>query len=524
MEYKKADEITNINDVNTTQNIIKKEYSDKKTNYLFKSGISFNDDNNFPFKEIRDCFEDFYKFCGHNCANINELNDYINSFIPDYMDYIKIKNNNYTQIINNENRENQFINAFKNMLTIFYHCKRIEYEDIIPKMQRAEANFNGLMNKSIFRLLVVEAYKTNDNVKRKGEYIRDNINNPDVNNILIADHTIDEWFGLYITAYGDYNRNNSKNQVQFNINQNPINPEEVSRRIEIPKELIATNYFNIKKNKRLYGLHHVAFPGTYQIDLMFSGMGYNCYLIAIEVNTRYLYATRTNIEVTSSDEYGNVKTETQKKTSLAIYLAMERLFDQGWRPSVIKSDSESAFLSDFIKNRVYAPRKIIHKPVFRIKKYNGVTAPLHTSLAIVDRVIRTIKTKLKNRGYVKGELPTSEVYKFVDHYNNKRHRTLSDIFNRDVTPKQVHDNINLEMFVIRDRMAENEKIKRIQDWQLPQGTVVKVYIDKDSREKRPRQTKLMKYRVVNNIDNIYTIQNMYDNTLEKTSRIKIARD
>ena len=53
--------------------------------------------------------------------------------------------------------------------------------------------------------------------------------------------------------------------------------------------------FPLKYNKKKYSLHHVAFPGTWQIDLMLGTE--NVYLVAIEVNTRYLLIERTRTYV-----------------------------------------------------------------------------------------------------------------------------------------------------------------------------------------------------------------------------------
>lgn len=52
-----------------------------------------------------------------------------------------------------------------------------------------------------------------------------------------------------------------------------------------------TYTFPIKKNKK-YMLHAAAPSNTYLIDLMFEYQ--LCYLIAINVNTRYVYCTMLN--------------------------------------------------------------------------------------------------------------------------------------------------------------------------------------------------------------------------------------
>ena len=63
-----------------------------------------------------------------------------------------------------------------------------------------------------------------------------------------------------------------------------IEPSDEDEKIQpVQIKEIATDSFNLKYNKKYYGLHHVAFPGTYQMDLFFSAKNKNCYLLAIEV-------------------------------------------------------------------------------------------------------------------------------------------------------------------------------------------------------------------------------------------------
>lgn len=72
-----------------------------------------------------------------------------------------------------------------------------------------------------------------------------------------------------------------------------INPK-LKINSEIPKS------FPLKKNIKKYQLHKVAPRNTYMIDIMIVRDLY--YLIAINVNTRYLYVKLTNLEV-SENEY-----------------------------------------------------------------------------------------------------------------------------------------------------------------------------------------------------------------------------
>lgn len=148
---------------------------------------------------------------------------------------------------------------------------------------------------------------------------------------------------------------------------------------------------------------------------------------------------------------------------------------------------------------------------------------MHTSLAIVDRVIKTIKQKFLNRGYINGQLPMEEVYKFVVYYNNKKHKTLSSILKKDTTPTQVHNDMKLEIEIIKDRIKRNREIKKRIGWLIPKNTEVKVYDNEDKLNKN-RITRIDKYVVDGNIGNIYKIKNKRTGITELISRIKIAKD
>lgn len=535
VERNRRIEKDNENDI-----IIPRVYSDKRTNVLKRTGLLLPDDV-YVVKEVEDYLYVFWRYgtviFEDNDALItemirdcifDELIPYIQGAYITEEEFLNILADRYhadINVVDKDSLRDRFIGDMFQLLKVAHYIKRLEYQYFIPNLQNILSEYHFyypiIMDKDYFRNILINAYKCHNDLLVKAKYIEDNLDNPDVNNIIIAEKTIDEWFGSYVNMYGSF-EDDYNPQLDFNgvfYNYDPVDRDELIAPVIVDDKLKATESFDLKFNKKYYGLHHVAFPGTYQIDLMFSGTGNNCFLVAIEVNTRYLYVTRTNIEAIR-----NGVTKEEKKTALAVYLAMEKLFDKGWKPSVIKSDSEAAFCSNFIRDRVYDKRKIVHKTVFRTTKVNGKTAPMHTSLAIVDRVVRTIKKRFANRGHIQGELPAREVYKFVDHYNNKKHKTLSSIFKKPTTPKQVHDDINLEMAVIRNRMMLNEKVKNNVDWKLPKDTVVKVYIDKDSHEKRPRETKLSKYKVLSNIDNVYAIQNLSTGQNELVSRINIARD
>ena len=340
-------------------------------------------------------------------------------------------------------------------------------------------------------------------------YYLNNLKNPIISKLRFGNRTIDDWYATYISQkIALLDKKDEKIVEEINVeDKDDIQPIKRTEKTD--------RNFDYKKNKKLYALHHVSFPGSYQIDLFYSKN--NCYLIAIEVNTRYLFITRTNINVKIKG-----KNKIEKKSTLPIFLAMQNLFEQGWNPSIIRSDSESAFNSNFIKRFIYDKRKIIYEPVFRIKTDEG-TSPNHTSLAIVDRVIRTIKDHFYDEGYGK-LIPQKELYKFVSEYNKRPHKTLTKLLNNKTSPEMVHNDIKLEIQIIERLIYENNKIKEKVGWQLPPGTIVKVMNDTDALGKRRRMTKIDPYEVVKNHNNLYINRNTRTGEEEKTTRLKISRN
>lgn len=276
-------------------------------------------------------------------------------------------------------------------------------------------------------------------------------------------------------------------------------------------------------------LHHVAFPGTWQMDLMFSKN--NAYFVAIEVNTRYLLMKRTNMA--KEDEFGQCILDNEeeriieKKSATTIISCMEELMDEEyWNPTTLISDSEAAFKSDTMNDMIYKKYQIQHKIVYLTTNSLGHRTANHTSLAIIDRVIRTCKDYIQNEyNRERNVLPEKFVNEFVKDYNTKPHSTLCKIFKRkDVTPQMVHQNMILEMYVINYFLKLNHKRRKETKYlTIPANTIVRVYNTKDKLGRRDRITKRDPYRVIENYENnVYLLQNMtYPDKYEYAPRIWI---
>lgn len=277
--------------------------------------------------------------------------------------------------------------------------------------------------------------------------------------------------------------------------------------------------FDLKKNKKKYCLHQVEFPGTWQVDLLFSKN--NCFFIAIEVNTRYVYAVRTNIYHPGTDERTKKPVmKVEKKTKTAIAKAMLKLMLKGWNPSLIISDGEKALKSKDMEKYIYKKKNIQHIIVPMVTDDMGNRTANHTSLGIIDRLTRTLKRWVYDRGWARDIIPFTEVDKFVEAYNNRNHSTLNKIFNQPTTPKEVHDDMEKEMYVIKYLLRKNKEIRQKNPGiEIPNDTLVKVYNQANSFGKRIRISRPDPYKVIGHYGNIYDIENTVTGKIEKAPRI-----
>ena len=87
------------------------------------------------------------------------------------------------------------------------------------------------------------------------------------------------------------------------------------------------------------------------------------------------------------------------------------------------------------------------------RKWNNKTEPMHTSLAIIDRVTRTICDIAFNLKI--GIIRLQAMKKIVDLYNNAPHKTLSKYAGFAVTPTMVQNDEKLESYIVRKIMQHN---------------------------------------------------------------------
>ena len=244
--------------------------------------------------------------------------------------------------------------------------------------------------------------------------------------------------------------------------------------------------FPLKKNKKEYQLHEVAPRGTYMIDIMIVRDLY--YLVAINVNTRYLFVKLTNLEV-SENEYS----KDDRKSTVGYLNALRALMDKGMKVRYLKGDGEKAFNSDE-SQQFYDEHDIEFKPVERqikgaypdFMKYEQLagkgTTPLHSSLGIIDRVIRTLRDMAYNMKI--GLITPNVMEELVFQYNHAPHTSLSKYAGFPVSPQQAQNDHELEGYIVRRICQENYNIKNSPGFILQNETKVKVYNQTDGMMKR----------------------------------------
>ena len=303
------------------------------------------------------------------------------------------------------------------------------------------------------------------------------------------------------------------NKLGFkNVNKYKFGTRNYERNPKINNNL--TNSFPLEENLKRYRLHKVAPRGTYIIDFMIGSSGSSkpngvfddklVYLVAINVNTRYGMIELTNI---TNDEGDILKNDA--KATISYLRALEKMIREVSLTNPIKhlnGDGEGAFSSNLSK-AFYQERGITFHPAPRMlivdkkKKKGYKTEPLHGSLALVDRFIRTLRDMSFNAGYKLTPLVLKEM---VRQYNNAPHSTLSKIIGFDVSPLMVQKDKNKEEYIVMKINKENIATMLNGDYELNKGMNVKVYNEKNVLGKR--RTLARKGEIIGKQGSLYKVK------------------
>ena len=369
---------------------------------------------------------------------------------------------------------------------------------------------------------VAKKESTNDKLKRFViEHMDDDIMDFEqfskvIKNWNLGKRTRKEWFDEYKKLY--FNQPGKTIEIKEEVT-NFVNGFKRKKGMDDITNSEVTNHFNLKDNKK-YHLHKVSAPDTWIIDLMI--VKPLTYLITIEVNTRYCCAEILNEKINDKDEFA--KGDVKKTTT---YLrALQRMINKGLSIKYLIGDGEGAFNSK-LANEYYKDLGIKFYTVERqyenylpefMKKVDKKSSPYHTSLALIDRVIRTIRDMAYNMKI--GVITPKVMDEILNQYNNAYHSTLTKYAEFKVTPMMVHNDRELEYFIVNRIKSENYNIVHSNGFLIKARVKVKVFNDKKELEKRRSVIRPGEYSIVKFENGKYSIRDE-KGKISKVPRFKL---
>ena len=314
--------------------------------------------------------------------------------------------------------------------------------------------------------------------------------------------SLDEWYNRYLDLFyyqpstsTTYHEPQQQNVIGFK-SANKVKALKALYPEKTINETTTTSYFPLKQNIKRYQLHKVAKRHSYLIDLMF--VDKLCYLVAININTRFLIVEVMNRVLFDSsineDENKDklIKFGKYNKSAETFIKTLDKIIQSGTIIKHLTFDGEGAFVSSLAKqyyrnhNIEYSTAQRLQMgsyPDFMKREQQRVkTDPMHSSLGLIDRVIRTIRDMAYNMNV--GTITPSIMNEIVNQYNNAPHKTLSLYAGEDVSPQMAQNDSKLETFIVKRIVEENYKIMNSDGFKLEKGSQVKLYNEKDSLMKR----------------------------------------
>jgi hypothetical protein len=274
------------------------------------------------------------------------------------------------------------------------------------------------------------------------------------------------------------------------------------------------NHFDIKNSKRLWKLH-AAYPlGTWFMDIMQISKAIK-YLILVDACSRYVIAEIINeIEPDTNVVVPGAKGFTSPQAFMDAFARMmdknpelmTAYPDGSPRVKTIQSDSDSAWASDKVQKWLFngfGERKV-WRPVPRVKQQEYPswmelenakvkTEPNHTSLAILDRAVRTIRDVAFNLRI--DQITPNQMERILMEVNSAPNDSFRKILGFDVSPWMVLQSWWLQKEIVRRFTTWNELVYASPGFMLPVGTLVQVYNDNHGMAKRRELVKPHVYRV-----------------------------
>jgi hypothetical protein len=250
-----------------------------------------------------------------------------------------------------------------------------------------------------------------------------------------------------------------------------------------------TNSFPTKTNKKKYCLKAVYPENTYIMDIMECKPNIQ-YLIIINALTRFTYAQLLN-----DIEYRRIIPIYAKVNAEKFIRKFDIIFNENLQLNIniLQSDSEPAFSSKEAKD-YYRRKRIQWRPVMRMipmeyptfMNYERMgtirTEPKHTSLSLVDRIIKTIRDMAFNMRI--GTITPGVMKGILAQYNIAPHRGTSALMGFPVSPSLMEEFPQLQWEVRRRLVARNQEIYMSKDFVLLPGTRVAIFNENTAMGKR----------------------------------------
>ena len=278
---------------------------------------------------------------------------------------------------------------------------------------------------------------------------------------------------------------------------------------DIDENVKKYNNFNVKESKKKYGLKtYSKVRGCYIGDIMFEG-DYAAFLILINVNTRYAYGYQIgDFQILQTKDKQQVQLYSTKNRK--DYESMNRAFEkfitqltlQYQNINILRFDGEKAINSkqfiNYLKN-------------YKIELVPAIPKQ-HTSLSIIDRLIRTLRDIAFNLGY-DGIYDQNILDTILKYYNNSVHKTLSEVISKHygkptkVTPSMVQFDRNLEKIYVEECIKYNFGITSQPGFKLNVGDEVQISNVYNPLEKNRTILDKDKYKVKAIEGNLYKLSN-----------------
>ena len=347
----------------------------------------------------------------------------------------------------------------------------------------------------------------------------------------IITKSTDDYYNIYLNKYYKLSKHIDTVNTKFNNTFGYKSKKKFEAIQAINPELKQNDNrissFPLKENIKKYQVHKVAARDTYMIDLMFSGK--LCYLVCINVNTRYLIVELMN-KVVSEDSF-TTQFSKQSKDVNSYLVALQNILYSGVNIKHLIGDGERAFDSRIVYNKFYKDNNIDFKPVprqhstlypeFVKNKFANKTDPLHSALGIIDRVIRTIRDMAYNMKIDPNNITPNIMKEIVNQYNNVPHIGLSGYAGFDVTPTMVQNDKQLEEYIVRKICQCNYEVVNTPGYRLHKGTNVKVYNEKDSMCKRREIIQPGEYVIESIKNGLLIVRNTKNNRIQAVPRYKL---